>query len=959
MMWFAVMVSSIESAVGRVLAKAGQKLFATIQERRKSQQVRESARTPTPTQVVNQMLAELDGAQIQRFEDYLSSPDFEEIVLQYVVAIMAGEAPSDDLQADIRHEIWLGLRNNVGLEAAHRLVATDALFNVLTEVTADRRIRFDKTKSASAMAMVATHLAASVAANSRLLEKVGNLAAVHNFAQQLRVQVIALHGHMRLPHLGVSRSVPYHQLYVDAVLRRLEQGENEAPDLMTLPSPGQHSVILGAPGAGKSTLAAKLAHDVASDLVPGAEGRVPFLLVLREFAGSFRDGGKAMPEYLERLCRAPYNLAPPPDAVEYLLGNGQAVVLLDGLDELVEPDLRRRFVQLVEGFVSRFPLVPIIVTARKIGYSDAPLDRRMFDTIEVSDLTDDQVTQYTERWFALDESTAKADRPRMTRSFLAESEGISDLRANPLLLSLLCAMYSSEHYIPTNLAQVYERCAVMLFDRWDVIRGISKTPQFQGQLRGAVQHLAWQLFTADESGKALPRHRIIRLLADHLVAKQFDEDEAIETAETFVQTCTGRAWVLTDVGATQTEPRYGFTHRTFLEFFAAEHLVRTHPTAQQLWTVLQPRVIAGEWEVVAQIALQLLERNVDGGVDKLLRLVLEEQTHSDDERATLNGFAARALGYVHPGHAVIRETTIAAMNASLAPKLIDRYHYWISVDHDKRLRVWDDALHTLMYDSSPSNIHVIQRAIKQILEQEIASNSESTLFTILNLGRHYTHADQRTAAFWINTQVEIQEQSASALAEWARRSPWSGVLSGNEPERVIAQFGVQPLYLADLFLTGSLPSVVQRLLSNSTPPSIGLCQSLIAAPRPWISDTRWWTQRSGTLSEWINQHKNLALSNAWWPVPLVLLFLPYLESLVHEAATSKNQAIHIDLLPSSPLVSALYSTRLHNLGTGDVDRELRKHQVPNDINMFFISWARNEFDLVSPPTVFHDQNQPR
>jgi hypothetical protein len=38
--------------------------------------------------------------------------------------------------------------------------------------------------------------------------------------------------------------------------------------------------------------------------------------------------------------------------------------------------------------------------------------------------------------------------------------------------------------------------------------------------------------------------------------------------------------------------------------------------------VLRPHLLATEWEVVAQIAVQLLDRNVDGGADDFLRLVL-------------------------------------------------------------------------------------------------------------------------------------------------------------------------------------------------------------------------------------------------------------------------------------------------------------------------------------------------
>lgn len=63
------------------------------------------------------------------------------------------------------------------------------------------------------------HLVAAAAANSALLRDIGDMAAVHEFAVQLRAQVTGLHATMRLPHLGVNRAVPYHQLYVEPQLR--------------------------------------------------------------------------------------------------------------------------------------------------------------------------------------------------------------------------------------------------------------------------------------------------------------------------------------------------------------------------------------------------------------------------------------------------------------------------------------------------------------------------------------------------------------------------------------------------------------------------------------------------------------------------------------------------------------------------------------------------------------------
>jgi hypothetical protein len=943
-------MSGLEAAVARALAQAGQKLFGTVKTRREKKRVRQDARTLVPIRVAENLLAELDEAEASRLSDYLVSPDFEEIALQFVLGDLLNDVPWEELKVNIREELRQGLRNTAGLRTELLVTAADVVFDALT-AGAKRNLDWSVRQQLSpATAAVAAHLTAAAAANSRLLREVGDLADFHEFAQQLRTQVTAVHGYMRLPHLGVSRSVPYDQLYVEPLLRP-EQEHLEVPDLTALALPGRRSVILGDPGAGKSTLAAKLAHDVASDLVEGSEGRVPFLLVLRNFAGSFRKGGKGLAHYLEQVCADPYNLEPPPNAVDYLLRNGRAVVLLDGLDELVKPELRRKFVELVDGFVSRYPLVPVLVTARRIGYSDAPLDRRLFTVGIVAELEDDQVDRYAERWFALDASTAESERTRMARSFLAESKGIAELRANPLLLALLCAMYSSEHYIPRNLAQIYERCAVMLFDRWDSMRGIVMPLQFQGRLRGAVQHLAWQLFRAEESGKALPRHRIVRVLANHLMAKQFDEDEAIAAAEQFVEFCTGRAWILTDVGATDTEPRYGFTHRTFMEYFAAEYLARTHPTAHHLWEALRPQVLSGEWEIVAQIVLQLLDRNVDGGADDLLRLVLAEIPVDHHQRSQLHGFAARTLGYVQPGHDVIREVTAAALHTTLEGDITDRFHYWVGTETFDNMKTLDDALHTLMYHCSPANLPVVRRTLTAILEDLVESGSETAQFVILALTRHLIGADERTVRIWQETRDDLRDRNAAAVTAWSERAPWASIHAGTEPDRLITRFGPWSLYLSDAVLTGSLPSLAERLLCagmsfDGAPfDLLRLCDALMAAKRPWISDERWWTDFSAKSLDYQSGYSRMITDSPWYEAPLapmVLLFLPYLEARTHK---------HFDLpLPNSvPLLHQLAIARTQGSAHSDLVRSLRNAVFTEEVRSFLISWARKEFDVLGPP----------
>ncbi|GGN24822.1 hypothetical protein GCM10011609_78750 [Lentzea pudingi] len=794
-------MASVDAAVGRIVVSVKNQLATQL-----------SQLVPPPPPDVDPVLL-----------TYLESPDFAEVARQVVLwRAMRGSLDSS-LAADLREQIVQGLR--------HAGAAGDPLA-VLSALSDAEPLRSDDLDTPAAVSVA--HLASAATHNRLLLRRAPSLTDFHAYADQLRAQVVAAHAEMRLPHIGVSRTVPYRELYVRPTLN---------PDLSVddLSLPGKRTVLLGDPGAGKSTLAAKLAHDLAL-----SADRVPFLLVLRDFTPWFRQGGRELLKYLEQVCCDPYNLSPPRDAVEYLLRNGRAVVILDGLDELVEPELRRRVVRLIEGFAHQYPLTPIVVTARKVGYSEAPLSESLFTQGTVDEFDTDQVTAYVSRWFALDAATPAARRSRLAESFVAESAEIAELRRNPLLLALLCAMYSSEHYLPRNLAQVYERCAVMLFDRWDSMRGIALPVQFQGRLRGAVQHLAWFLFNSTGSGRALPRSRIVRLLADYLVSKSFDTDDASAAAEQFAEFCTGRAWILTDVGATRNEPLFGFTHRTFMEYFAAEHMVRKHTDASSLWSALRPHISEGAWDVVSRIALQLHDRNVDDGAEQVLSLALADGHTS---------FAANALQHVTPRPDVVDRIARACLHEAMSVPVDSRVTY--SAVFQPVLE--DVPLQVCLRHSLPANTRFARRAL---LEESARLHQE----------------DHSAFASFFRGMVgtpDLEVTEAGAPRPGTR--PWLGSDGLSGLAQLVQEHGPRVLFENFTYLGHIVPAPAVILLSPeassfaSRDVSKLVRQIVQASVWPWITRESWGRTYDPAWAPRLKPRQGLDVEL------MCLLYLPYLE----------------------------------------------------------------------------------
>ena len=103
---------------------------------------------------------------------------------------------------------------------------------------------------------------------------------------------------MKLPHAGTTRQIPYVQLFVEPRVlpnaKGTTPGDDEPQPLSVLEmlACSTRAVLLGDPGGGKSTLSLKLTYDTASGAAAGLSARVPFIVVLRDYAPATRTAAK-------------------------------------------------------------------------------------------------------------------------------------------------------------------------------------------------------------------------------------------------------------------------------------------------------------------------------------------------------------------------------------------------------------------------------------------------------------------------------------------------------------------------------------------------------------------------------------------------------------------------------------------------------------------------------------------
>ena len=262
-------------------------------------------------------------------------------------------------------------------------------------------------------------------------------------------------------------------------------------------------VVLGDPGSGKTTLLRYLSLPYARDLAEGTASvqemlgerephRLPILLPLRQVAAFLKaapDDGTEGPALLigfllQSLANERLDL--PTDFFDQWLADGHAVLLLDGLDEVADPDLRRRVARLVDRFASAYPDCRYVVTSRIFGYqAGAARLSDAFALTTILEFTLDDVRRFLANWHRVVadaahlEAGAAADAyaAEQTRQLMTAIEGnerIRDLAINPLILTVIAMVHRDRTRLPDRRADLYAEAVAVLLRKWDQAKGIQE-----------------------------------------------------------------------------------------------------------------------------------------------------------------------------------------------------------------------------------------------------------------------------------------------------------------------------------------------------------------------------------------------------------------------------------------------------------------------------------------------------
>jgi HEAT repeat protein len=411
-------------------------------------------------------------------------------------------------------------------------------------------------------------------------------------------------------------------------------------------------VVVGDPGAGKTTLLKYLTLTAADGKLPNLPD-LPIYIELNEYIQS---GYGNLIDYAAHHWQQKYGF-PEAEARDYMeekLVAGEALLLLDGLDETVVggslEEAEASYGRVVKAITELTPLYsksPMVVTARKASYFKRGKIPG-FNELEVLDFSPDDIKTFINNWFLYQPPDITQYKQASSSDLiqkLEHNQRIQRLAANPLLLSLIVIVYTKSLSLPTDRVGLYKACVDTLLVEWDASRrrrraGATRINKFDtNNTKRLLEDIAWYFHL--QGKRYFPEPELLQQIASFLPAlSNFRADQNGEILEEIEEEH--------GLLKAQSHELYGFLHLTLQEYFVSRYAVENN----QLEAILDHR--ADPWW--AEVILLYAGGLADGSL--LLKRLLGEVNQPKPLREDIFYSNLRLAGRCLASKMIVREVEL-------------------------------------------------------------------------------------------------------------------------------------------------------------------------------------------------------------------------------------------------------------------------------------------------------------
>jgi len=412
-------------------------------------------------------------------------------------------------------------------------------------------------------------------------------------------------------------------------------------------------VVLGDPGAGKTTflryvaLALAEGAEAARERLGLAQEWLPICLPLAAYNDALKKERVSLEDYvLHYWDTRSFDRAGMDQLVARALEDGQALLLLDGLDEVGSRADRLAVARQVEAWAHSYGPQGnrVVVTSRIVGYGEAPLARG-FQAYTLSPFGPEEIERFAHQWCVAYQRWAGPDQP-VERAFekgraeagqlVAEIRAdprIEGLASNPLLVTIIALIHYKGTRLPDHRVELYDLCIQTLVETWREARSeagpVGRALRVANEIKVLAPLALWLQEQAPGPGGAARRDRVRAQLID-LLARQFkgDREAAEREADLFLELGQRQTGLLVERG----EGWFGFFHPTFKEYLAARACVLEGQVrgVASTWGALRPHLDDALWHevILLTVGYKAIIESQDEAAAYLVRQIADEPGES-------------------------------------------------------------------------------------------------------------------------------------------------------------------------------------------------------------------------------------------------------------------------------------------------------------------------------------------
>lgn len=413
-------------------------------------------------------------------------------------------------------------------------------------------------------------------------------------------------------------------------------------------------IVLGDPGAGKTTfvkyLALRLARGEGKKI--GLDDYLPILLPLAAFANALQNRDIGLDDFIAEYFAGIGVDLPIAPMLSEALKAGRALILLDGLDEVRDLNMRNTVVERVLDFFAfhRRTGNKFVLTSRVVGYRAVRPSAEALAECTIVDFEDDEIEEFVAHWTsaiekqiqgntAVAQTDAETDRRELLDA-IHQNPGVRQLASTPLLLTILALMKRQGVSLPERRVQLYDQYVNTLLSTWNRARSLSgRAPGRDIDEIQTVRILAPLALWMHEvsPGVGLVGREEMRRKLEELFAERGDVSPH-QAARQFLLDVREHAALLLERGPGE----YGFIHLTFEEYLAAVALALLgQGNSQPIIETLSRHVGEQAWREVTLLTIGYLgiRQQLPKIAGEVVEALVERQPGPPGEAVVLAGDA--------------------------------------------------------------------------------------------------------------------------------------------------------------------------------------------------------------------------------------------------------------------------------------------------------------------------------